>query len=81
MLTEARAELHAGDPRAALQTLERLRARSPKGVLAQEREVLTIQVLSALGDNAAAKRKAKEFLDAHPESPHTSQLRRLAADP
>jgi len=81
MLTEARAELHAGDPRAALQTLERLRARSPKGVLAQEREVLTIQVLSALGENAAAKRKAKEFLEAHPESPHTAQLRRLAADP
>jgi hypothetical protein len=81
MLTEARAELHASDPRAALQTLERLRARSPKGVLVQEREVLTIQVLSALGDNAAAKRKAKEFLEAHPESPHTAQLRRLAADP
>jgi len=81
MLTEARAELHAGDPRAALATLERLRARSPKGVLVQEREVLTIQVLSALGDHAAAKRKAKAFLDAHPESPHTAQLRRLAADP
>jgi hypothetical protein len=81
MLTEARAELHAGDPRAALQTLERLRARSPRGVLVQEREVLTIQVLSALGDRAAAKRKAKEFLEAHPESPHTAQLRRLAADP
>ena len=81
MLTDARAELHAGDPRAALATLERLRARSPKGVLVQEREVLTIQVLAALGDRAAAQRRAKEFLDAHPESPHTAQLRRLAADP
>jgi hypothetical protein len=81
MLTEARAELRAGDPRAALQTLERLRARSSKGVLMQEREVLHIQILSALGDTAAAKRKAKEFLDAHPESPHAAQLRRLLADP
>ena len=81
MLTEARAELRAGDPRAALQTLERLRVRSPKGVLMQEREVLNVQILSALGDNAAAKRKAKEFLDAHPESPHAAQLRRLVADP
>jgi hypothetical protein len=81
MLTEARAELRRGDPRAALATLERLRARSPKGVLSQERDVLAIQIASALGDAVTAKRKAKEFLHAYPESPHAPQLRRLAADP
>jgi hypothetical protein len=81
MLTEARAELRSGDPRAAMSTLERLQARSPKGVLMQEREVLTIQVLAALGDTAAASRRAKEFLKAYPSSPHAPQLRRFAGDP
>jgi hypothetical protein len=81
LLTEARAQLRGGDPRGALATLERLRSRSPKGVLSQERDVLAVQIASALGDTATAKRKAKEFLDAYPESPHTPQLRRLAADP
>jgi len=81
MLTDARAQLRGGDPRGALTTLERLRARSPKGVLTQERDVLAIQIASALGDTAAAKRKAKEFVDAYPESPHAPQLRRLATDP
>jgi len=81
MLTEARGQLRGGDPRGALATLERLRARSPKGVLTQERDVLAIQIASALGDVATAQRKAKEFLDAYPESPHAPQLRRLAADP
>jgi hypothetical protein len=81
MLTDARAQLRGGDPRGALNTLERLRARSPKGVLSQERDVLAIQIASALGDAAGAKRKAKEFLDAYPQSPHAPQLRRLATDP
>ncbi len=80
-LTESRAALRGGDPRAALATLERLRTRSPKGVLAQERDVLAIQIASALGDAVTAKRKAAEFIRAYPESPHAAQLRRLAADP
>jgi hypothetical protein len=80
MLTEARSQLHGGDPRGALATLDKLRARSPKGVLTQERDVLAIQILSSLGDVAAAKRKAKEFLDAYPDSPHAPQLRRLVGD-
>jgi hypothetical protein len=47
----------------------------------QERDVLTIQIASALGDSATARRRAQEFLDAHPESPHAPQLRRLATEP
>jgi hypothetical protein len=80
MLTEARAQLRGGDPRAAMTTLERLQTKFPKGVLLQEREVLTIQVLSALGDNAAATRKAKAFLEAYPNSPHAPQLRRFTGE-
>jgi hypothetical protein len=81
MLTDARAELRGGDPRAAMATLDRMQARFPKGVLMQEREVLTIQVLAALGDGAAASRKAREFLKAYPSSPHAPQLRRYAGEP
>jgi outer membrane protein assembly factor BamD (BamD/ComL family) len=77
LLTEARAQLRNGEPRAALGTLDRLRTRYPKGVLSQEREIMTIQVMTALGDTDAAKRRARAFVDAHPNSPHTPQLRRF----
>jgi hypothetical protein len=80
MLTDARAQLRSGDPRAALATLERLQVRSPKPILGQEREVLTIQALSALGNTETAKRRAKAFVAAYPNSPHTTQLRRIAED-
>jgi hypothetical protein len=47
----------------------------------QEREVLTIEVLAASGDRAAASRKAREFLKAYPDSPHAPQLRRFTGEP
>ena len=81
MLTDARAQLRSGDPRGALAVLERLQVRSPKPILGQEREVLTIQALSALGQNETAKRRAKAFVAAYPNSPHTTQLRHIAEDP
>jgi outer membrane protein assembly factor BamD (BamD/ComL family) len=81
MLTEARAQLRNADPRAAIMTLERLQTRFPKGVLMQERDVLTIQVLAALGDVAGANRRAKQFLEAYPSSPHAPQLRRFSGAP
>jgi hypothetical protein len=81
MLTDARAQLRSGDPRGAMATLDKLQSRSPRGILAQEREVLTIQVLAALGDTAGAGRRAKAFLDTYPNSPHAPQLRRFAGEP
>jgi len=81
MLTEARAELRGGDARASMATLDRLRAQFPKGILAQEREVLGIEVLAALGDAEGASRRARAFSDAHPDSPHTAKLRRFIIDP
>ncbi len=81
MLPEARAELRGGDARASMATLDRLRAQFPKGILAQEREVLGIEVLAALGDAEGASRRARAFSDAHPDSPHTAKLRRFIIDP
>jgi hypothetical protein len=81
LLADARAQLHGGDARAAKATLDRVRTQFPKGVLAQEREVLEIMDLAALGDADGASRKARAFSEAHPNSPHTAKLRRFIIDP
>ena len=81
LLTEARAYLRNGDANAAQQTLNKLRSKFPKGVLRQEREVLAIEVLSARGNQAAARRRAQAFIAAYPESPHSAQLSRFADAP
>ncbi len=81
LLTEARAYLRNGNANAAQQTLNQLRAKFPKGVLRQEREVLAIEVLSARGKKDAARRRAQAFIAAYPESPHSAQLSRFADAP
>jgi hypothetical protein len=81
LLTEARGRLRSGKPRAALAELRQLDQRFPRGALRQEREVLAIEALSAIGDDASARRRAHAFLKAYPASPHAPVLRRLAVDP
>jgi hypothetical protein len=80
-LTKARAQLRAGDLRAAQATLRRLQARVPRGELDQEREVLAIEVLSAKGNLSAARRRARAFVSAHPRSPHSDTLTRFLDPP
>ncbi|HWA73277.1 MAG TPA: hypothetical protein VG937_13105 [Polyangiaceae bacterium] len=79
LLAAARAELRRGDAKAAGATLARLRAEFPKGALGQEREVLSIEVLSAQGNAALAKRRAQSFVLSHPNSPHNAALSRFLA--
>ena len=81
LLTQARAQLRRGDTTGAERSLARLRANFPKGVLGQEREVLAIELLLAQGNTEAARRRANAFIAAHPKSPHSAQLSRLAGDP
>jgi hypothetical protein len=81
LLTEARAKLRASDAAGAAATLERMQSRFPRGVLGQEREVLAIEILSAQGNAEAAKARARAFVRAHPKSPHSEQLGRLADGP
>jgi hypothetical protein len=81
LLTRARAELRNGNAAAAQQSLNRLRANFPHGVLGQEREVLTIEVLAARGNAEAARRRAQAFIAAYPKSPHNAQLSRFADTP
>jgi hypothetical protein len=81
LLTEARAELRRGDVTAAQATLARMQAAFPNGVLGQEREVLAIEVLAASGKTDAARRRARAFIEAHPESPHSTTLGHLLDEP
>jgi hypothetical protein len=81
LLQNARAELRRGNLAEAEQALERLSRRFPRGVLNQERDVLRIELMSARGDEAGARRLATRFLRAHPESPHAARLRPLAPAP
>lgn len=81
LLTRARAELRSGNSASAQQVLEQLRVRFPNGVLGQEREVLSIEVLAARGNSDAARRRARAFIAAYPKSPHSAQLARFADGP
>jgi len=80
-LTRARAELRRGNAASAQQILEQMRVKFPNGVLGQEREVLSIEVLAARGNTDAARRRARAFIAAHPKSPHSAQLARFADGP
>lgn len=77
LLTEARAQLRSGNPAAAQTSLDRLQAQFPKGMLSQEREVLSIEVLYARGNVEGAKRRAKAFVRQYPKSPHSAKLSRF----
>lgn len=77
LLTDARAQLRAGNLAAAQDLLDRLQAQFPKGVLTQERDVLAIEVAYARGNVDAARRRAKAFVKAYPKSPHSAKLSRF----
>jgi hypothetical protein len=77
LLMQARTQLRSGNPAAAQASLERLQAQFPRGVLAQEREVLAIDVLQARGNVEGAKRRARAFIKQYPKSPHSEKLARF----
>jgi hypothetical protein len=78
LLMQARAQLRSGHPGEAQATLDRLQAQFPKGMLAQEREVLAIEVLAARGNAGGARQRARAFIKAFPKSPHSQKLARFA---
>jgi hypothetical protein len=61
-------------PREALAALEQHRLEFERGMLVDEREVLRVETLCALGRAAEAQTAAADFLAAHPESPLRSRL-------
>jgi len=75
-VADARALLRKGDARGALATLDGVRRDFPNGVLAQERDALTIEALLALGDRQRARELATAFLARYPGSPHRATVER-----
>jgi hypothetical protein len=77
LLSQARGQLRQGDPSGALATLNLSRSKFPDGVLAQEREALTIEALSRSGQTDEAKQREQSFVREHPDSPHSQRLERV----
>lgn len=73
LLRAARGAL-SSDPAHALALTREHERRFPRGVLAQEREVIAIQALAALGKAEAARQKADGFDDQYPDSPHRRRV-------
>jgi hypothetical protein len=73
LLTQARAAL-GGDPERALALTNQHAQRFPNGVLAQEREVIAIAALRALGRSDAANRRGTLFEQRYPGSAHRSKV-------
>lgn len=74
VLEQARRALK-GDPARALTRANEHRSRFPRGVLAQEREVIAIQALRQMGRSAEAERRAEAFEKAFPGSPFQRKLK------
>jgi hypothetical protein len=74
LLGVARSRLAAGDYRGALQDVGRLQTRFPRGRLLQEREVVAIDSLAAMGDRPGARERAVAFIQGFPASPYSAHV-------
>ena len=62
------------DPARALALAREHERKFPQGILAQEREVIAIQALAAMGRGDDAREKADGFDEAYPGSPHRNPV-------
>lgn len=74
LLRRARAALTAASPGQALELLAEHARRFPSGHLAEERMLLRVQALCAVGEPERARATARAFARAHPGSPHTPTI-------
>jgi outer membrane protein assembly factor BamD (BamD/ComL family) len=76
-LASAKNLLHAGRASDAYAVLVRSEQRFPIGALSEERELLLVEALSALGRVQAARARAQRFLITHPHSTITVRMRKF----
>jgi len=74
-LDAARSSLSAGEPKAALKSLDAYARNFPRGKLSIEAEVLRIDALAKSGQTAAARSRAEAFIKRHPDSVLASRVR------
>jgi hypothetical protein len=80
LLTRARS-LAGGDPAGARALLAQHRARFARGLLVEEREALSIDVLLAEGRRDDARAALDRFAARFPNSPHSERLARMLRAP
>ena len=76
MLQRAQSALRV-DPAQALAICDEHRRSFPRGLLGQEREVITIGALMRLGRSADAETRARRFAAQHPSSTHLRRIETL----
>ncbi len=74
-LDSVRARLNAGQPKAALSSLDAYSRTFPRGRLGLEAEVLRIDALAKSGQTASARSRAEAFIKRHPDSVLASRVR------
>jgi outer membrane protein assembly factor BamD (BamD/ComL family) len=77
LLERAQEALAHEDGSTALAIVSRYETRFPKGVLAEEAEVVRIEALALAKESDRAAERAQRFLDAHPHSPHADRARSI----
>ncbi|MGM0575607.1 MAG: hypothetical protein ACQEXJ_07755 [Myxococcota bacterium] len=77
ILDRARSARSGGEPEAALAALREHRSRFPRGLLAEEREVLHLRVLADRGRPDEVLERGRRFLERHPRSIHRSAVEAL----
>jgi hypothetical protein len=75
VLQRAREALRQGNLSGAFAELEVARTAFPRGALGEEREALTIELLSRSGQRDAARLRAQSFLRSFPKSPYAGNVR------
>ena len=80
-LDRARAALGTGEPRRAIDRLNRYDRSFPQGTLREEALRLRIEALVSNGERATARTLAQRFRALYPESAHSERLKALVRDP
>ncbi|HMJ12533.1 MAG TPA: hypothetical protein VK524_14010 [Polyangiaceae bacterium] len=79
LIDSARRALRGGDSAEAERALREHEQNFSSGMLAPEAEVLRIELLQKRGNHDAAAAAARNFLTAHPASPHAGRVRAVLA--
>ena len=80
LIDAGRADLAAGAPSRALESLETHRREFPRGQLAAEREFLAVQALVQMNRTGDAKQRAEELATRFPSSSYAARATRLIED-
>jgi hypothetical protein len=80
LIDAGRADLAAGAPSRALESLEAHRREFPRGQLAAEREFLAVQALVQMNRSGEAKERAEDLAYRFPSSSYAARATRLIED-